>query len=83
MMATKAKHPVGDLSLSKPCLCIIDREEGDYYVGSWVLGFCVIDMKFPKVSTRELTEEEVKHWNGRGLCVGNRLVEVIQIASAG
>jgi ribosomal protein S16 len=82
MMATKAEHVLGDLSEDKPTLCVVYEEVGDYYIGSWIEGFGFYKVKFPKATTRELTEDEIKHWNGKGIFVGNRLTEVIQTASA-
>ncbi len=63
MMATKAEHRLGDLSEDEPTLCFVDGEEGDYYTGSWVEGFGFFNVKFPKATTRELTEEEIKLQN--------------------
>ena len=63
MMATKAEHKIGDISSNKPDLCIIDREEGDYYIGSWSTGYGFIDVKFPKATTRHLTNEERKRFH--------------------
>lgn len=58
MMATKATHKIGDISRDEPDLAAIHGEEGDDYIGNWVSGFGFIDVRFPKATTRELTEAE-------------------------
>ena len=65
MMATKAEHGfAGDISREEPDLCQISAETDDFYIGSWIEGFGFIDVKFPKATTRELTEAEKEHYNG-------------------
>jgi hypothetical protein len=60
-MGTTAMHKLGDLSRDNPDYFIID-EEGehteDYYVGSWVTGFGFVNVKFPKTTSRPVTDEE-------------------------
>jgi hypothetical protein len=63
MMATKATHKLGDISSDEPDLCLIIKEDDENYIGSWVTGFGFINVKFPKATTRELTPEEIKHYN--------------------
>ena len=64
MMATKATHKLGDLSSEKPDICMIHHEDDENYIGEWVFGFGFIEVKFPKETTRELTAEEKKRYNG-------------------
>lgn len=63
MMATKAIHKMGDISRDEPDLCHIYRETETDYIGSWVTGFGFFDVKFPKETTRELTQEEIEKYN--------------------
>ena len=65
MMATKATHKLGDISRDKPDLCIIYREDDENYIGNWITGLGFIDVKFPKATTRELTSEEIAHFNNQ------------------
>jgi hypothetical protein len=65
MMATRAMHKLGDISRDDPDLCIVDGEDGDDYIGVWVTGAGYIDVRFPKATTRELTEAERDHYRGR------------------
>lgn len=66
MMATKAEHEfAGDISREEPDLCQVSKEADDFYVGSWVTGFGFIDVKFPKETTRELTDAESEYYDGR------------------
>jgi len=71
MMATTAIHQLGDISREKPDLCIIEGEEGDNYVGRWVKGFGFVGVKFPKATTRELTEEEKDRFDGMQIAIGD------------
>ncbi len=72
MMATKAFHKLGDISRDEPDLCIVDSEDTENYIGNWVTGFGFINVKFPKSTTRELTDEEKEKWHGRQIVVGGR-----------
>ncbi|KKS33761.1 MAG: hypothetical protein UU96_C0015G0003 [Parcubacteria group bacterium GW2011_GWC2_42_13] len=72
MMATKAVHKLGDVSGEEPDLCSIHREDKENYIGSWVLGIILNNVKFPKSTTRELTDEEKKEWHGKQIWIGGR-----------
>lgn len=63
MMATKAIHKLGDISSDEPDLCLIHSEDNENWIGNWVTGFGFINVKFPKISTRELTCEEIEKYN--------------------
>lgn len=66
MMATKAFHQfAGDISREQPELCSIEWETNTHYIGSWAEGFGLIGVKFPKETTRDLTPEEFKRFNGQ------------------
>jgi len=65
MMATKAKHITGNLSSDKPDLCVIGAETSKHYIGNWFTGAGFFDVFFPKETTRELTEEEIKYYSGK------------------
>jgi len=67
MWATKAFHRYGDISRDNEDLCLIGKETPDYFIGSWVTGFGFIDVKFPKSTTRNLTEEERVQWRGKNV----------------
>ncbi|MBI1975038.1 MAG: hypothetical protein HYS57_01605, partial [Parcubacteria group bacterium] len=77
MMATKAIHKLGDISREEPDLCIIHSEDAENYIGNWVTGFGFIDVKFPKGTTRELTNEEKEKWNGRQITIGGSPIGTI------
>lgn len=62
-MATKAMHKLGDISSDTPDLCFIHEETDEHYIGNWVTGFGLINVEFPKETTRELTPEEIAHYN--------------------
>lgn len=79
MMATKAFHKLGDLSRDTPSLCVIEREMLTYYVGSWVEGFGFVEVRFPKETTRELTQEEISYWQGKKIGVGNHAAYTLDL----
>lgn len=71
MMATRAIHSHGDISRDEPDLCVVYDEDKEHYIGNWVTGFGFIDVKFPKETTRELTETEKEHYHGRKIAISN------------
>lgn len=81
MIATAATHKLGDLSREysevlenrMENLCIVSSEDSENYIGNWVLGFGFIGVKFPKSSTRSLTEDEVKFFNNKKVQVGSQI----------
>lgn len=79
MIATKAFHNLGEISRSEPDLCIITREEGEYYIGNWATGYGFMDVKFPKNTTRDLTAEERKKYHGMGIILGNEVIDRVYI----
>lgn len=70
MMATTAIHQLGDISRAEPDLCVV-KDDGDDYVGHWVCGFGYVNVRFPKATTRPLTPDEIKTWNGQAMSVGS------------
>lgn len=77
MMATVAHHKLGDISRDKPGLChVYDQDESNYY-GMWSFGFGFFDVRFPKDTTRELTDEEISHYSEMNLVIsGNNIGKV-------
>lgn len=71
MMATKATHKLGDISRDEEDIAFIYAEDGEFWIGQWWTGFGFFDVKFPKATTRELTEEEVNFYEGRALRIGS------------
>jgi len=69
MMATKAFHQLGEISSSEPDICVIHKEDADNYIGNWVFGLGFVGVKFPKLSTRDLTEAEVNEYHGKKLAI--------------
>ena len=77
MMATKAFHKMGDITRSGPDLCVVYDEDSENYIGNWVTGFGFFNVKFPKSTTRELTDEEKEKWHDVPIVVGGRHVGTI------
>ena len=63
MMATKAIHKLGDISRDEEELCYIHGEDEENYIGMFVEGYGFVDVKFPKETTRKLTQEEIEKYN--------------------
>ena len=72
MMATKAIHKLGDISSDDPDLCQVTEEDDENYYGAWITGFGFINVKFPKETTRELTKEEIEHYNKMSIQIGSQ-----------
>jgi hypothetical protein len=70
MMATVAHHQLGDISRPEPNLALITGEDGDNWIGSWVEGYGYFNVRFPKATTRGLTDAEVQAYDGSLLDVG-------------
>jgi hypothetical protein len=64
MMATTAIHKLGDISSDIPDICVVSSETETDYIGNWVFGLGFFDVKFPKSTTKELTEEDKLKYNG-------------------
>ena len=79
MMATTAIHTLGDISRDEPDLCFIEQEERCHYIGQWATGFGFIDVHFPKSTTRDLTPEEVNHYNKKSVAHSNGLVHKLNV----
>lgn len=69
MMATKAFHQLGEISSNEPDICVVRAEDADHYIGNWVYGLGFVGVKFPKSTTRELTESEINHYNGQQIVI--------------
>jgi len=65
MMATKAIYENRDISREEPDICMIHDEDEENYIGNWITGFAFVNVKFPKETTRKLTEEEQDKYYGR------------------
>lgn len=82
MVATKAIHKFGDISREEPDLCIIHSEDAENYIGNWVTRFGFFDVKFPKSTTRELTDDEKERWHGQQISIGGSPVGAVYTKEA-
>jgi len=73
---------MGDISSDEPDICEIDGEDEENYIGTWVQGHGFMEVKFPKATTRELTDDEKIYHNGRVLMMGRTPMGTIQIPDA-
>jgi hypothetical protein len=72
-MATGAFFPDGDLFCSdvrQSRLCIIKDEDEENFYGHFVEGLGAAGLRFPKISTRELTEAEKQQYDGKVYGIG-------------
>lgn len=72
MIATTATHLMGDLSRKHADLCIITSDDGENWIGYWATGFRFMDVKFPKATTRELTDEEKEKYRSFGISINSQ-----------
>jgi hypothetical protein len=84
MIATKANHKLGDVSREffendTENLCFITKEVGDNYIGQWITGFGLINVEFPKATTRDLTKEEVAHFNTCYIQLANYTPQLLKV----
>ena len=71
-MATKAIHKLGDISRGEADLChVYDQDDYNFY-GTWITGFGFFDVKFPKETTRELTDKEVEYYSTKSIRINNQ-----------
>ena len=78
-MATKAIHKLGDIGRETPDICIIAEEDEANYYGNWVFGFGLIDVQFPKTTTRDLNAEEIEKYHGQPTMIGKGFAGTINI----
>ena len=71
MMATRAFHLLGDISRDEEDLCHVSEETPTHWIGSWVEGYGFVKVKFPKETTRDLTDEEIEKYNAKVLQVAS------------
>ena len=79
MIASKATHKLGDLSRALDVegmymenLCRVTKESETDYYGMWITGMGFFDVKFPKETTRELTQEEIDFFNTKRVRINNQ-----------
>lgn len=70
MATTAFSHGGDDISRDSPDYAAVTHQVGENYYGSWVTGFGFYNVKFPKATTREMTDEERKHYEEMQLAIG-------------
>jgi len=63
LMGTKAYHQLGEISRDKENLFGAIGETDEYYIGCWVTGYGFFNACFPKETSRELSDKEIKDYN--------------------
>jgi hypothetical protein len=73
-MATRAWHKLigWRMAMPFPDLCYVKEEDRDNYFGFWVCGIGAIGVKFPKATTRDLTEAEADKLSRASFRLGDR-----------
>src|SRR3972149_569362 len=79
MMAEEGLTHDGCLLCDSLDICEVHAVRGDSYVGEYLLGIMVSDVRFPKSTTRDLNAEEKKKYNGMRVTVGNGWLFTISV----
>ena len=79
MMATTAIHKLGDISSDEPDICQIHSEDEENYIGNWVFGHGFIDVKFPRSTTKELSQADIERFNGAGVMLSGSYMGRLKI----
>lgn len=77
MMATTAHHALGDISRDEPDLAVIYGETETDYIGEWVAGLGLVNVRFPKATTRELTNAECVHYASKVIDSGGVVKPIV------
>lgn len=72
--ATTAIHQLGDISRPKGDFAQVFREDDDNFYGNWFYGFGFVSVKFPKSTTRRLTNEELDSFRKKGFAIGRETI---------
>lgn len=62
-MATTAIVKLGDISRNSEDICVVYGENDENFYGNWITGLGFFDVQFPKETTRDLTEKEIKKYS--------------------
>lgn len=57
-MGTTALAKIADISRDEPDYFVAWEEVDDHYIGNWITGFGFINVRFPKDTSRPVTDEE-------------------------
>lgn len=73
LVGSTAYHQLGNISRDwgtaipyeqdRPEYFCAQKETEHYYIGSWIEGFGFFNVVYPKNTTRELTQQELKYYN--------------------
>ncbi len=78
LIGTLAFHQTGPLS-RKEDLFRAYGETQKYWVGMWVTGYGFFDVLFPKETSRELTQQEVDHYNNIHIQIGSQPAQKLKV----
>ena len=48
-------------------ICVVYGVVGGFFVGEYIYGIAIQNIRFPRTSTRLLTEEDKKEYDGKGM----------------
>ena len=80
MTATKAFHLLGEISSEEPGLCRVYAEDDDNFYGVYVTGFGFFDVRFPKSTTKTLTEKEKGEVNDEVIAINDIPSLIIKVS---
>ena len=60
LMGTEAYHQLGDISRDEPDYFYASGEDNENYYGAWVTGLGYVNVRFPKATSRPMTDGEAQ-----------------------
>jgi len=59
-MGTEAHHQLGDISRDKADYFWVNDEDDENYYGAWLTGLGFVNVRFPKATSRPMTDDEAQ-----------------------
>jgi len=70
-MAEKSFRSNGEKFGSELEICIVDGVMGKNFIGGYIYGICIRGLRFPRNSTRPLSENEKVKYRSKGVYFGS------------
>lgn len=78
-----AYHKLGDIGREEDDYIRVFAESEHYYQGVFEEGFGFINVRFPKVNVKPLTQEQINDLNGKYYSINGRSLYVIKLDNDG
>src|ERR1019366_7775848 len=89
MIATMAYYQcpadgqIYEISSLNSDICLVSHEDEDNYYGNWVNGRGIPNVRFPKSSTRELSDRDKDRFNGGQISINRRIIGTVSVLKDG